>query len=471
MRQTDGIWLRACAQQGEPQASRAARGALLALSLAAFFTLWGLFQSMCDQPLSTAPAFTGIALVLLQWAAGKSRRSMRIANGALILCAVLIAVLLPDELADGLKGAVNALFAASARHNAYVYDMLPVSPGAGESARRLGSAALAALAALAGGLLVRRRSGTLTVGAFLLAALAQVYFGLTPSVLWNAALLAVLGILLLRCAGAGEAASAGGALPGACALLLAAAALLLLLTAAIYPGENPRLTGLAEALRDRLGASESLPAGISGALEEDFYNPVRPERPLREEPAREEALAQADYTQYARVYDYVAHLSRPRSTSHWKTALLALLILALLVGPFVPFYWADACRRKVQARRADFESADCARAVACQFRALMEWLEIAGLQTDDRQFSAYEAPVRALMGDAYAKAYAQAVLLWQEARYSEHEMTQDARARMQALLDQTAKTVWARAKRRQRFHIRYVHHLDVPEENNCEGCT
>lgn len=466
MRQTDGIQLRACAQQGDPQASRAARGALLALSLASFFTLLGLFQSMCDQPLSPAPAFTGMALVTLQWAAGKSRRSMRIANGALILCAVLIAFLLPDQLADGLKGAVNALFAASARHNAYVYDMLPVSPDAGEPARRLGGAALASLAALAGGLLVRRRSAVLTVGAFLLAALAQVYFGLTPSVLWNAALLAVLGILLLRCAGA-----AGGALPGACALFLAAASLLLLLTAAIYPGENPRLTGLAEALRDRLSASESQSAGLWGALEEDFYNPVRPERPLREEPAREEALAQADYTQYARVYDYVAHLSRPSSTPHWKTALLSLLILALLVGPFVPFYWVDACRRKAQARRADFESEDCARAVACQFRALMEWLEIAGLQPDGRQFSAYEAPVCALMGDAYARAYAQAVLLWQEARYSEHEMTQDARAQMQALLDRTAKTVWARANRRQRFHIRYVHHLDVPEGNDCEGCT
>ena len=142
-------------------------------------------------------------------------------------------------------------------------------------------------------------------------------------------------------------------------------------------------------------------------------------------------------------------ISLPHRVDYLRIALLLLAVIVLLLVPFLPFLLINRARRRTEETRASFALADNAAAIRAMFHHLMLWLRRCGLETENRTF--------AQCGEAVDAAH-----IWQEAEYSEHEMTAQQREAVRTLLQDTARLLYERAPARQRFRLKYIDCL-------CEG--
>lgn len=364
---------------------------------------------------------------------------------AVLVGSVLALCLLPAARTGG-KFLANRLFAASEAVNAYRYDFFAVPDQASAlPAALLLGLALAALLVLAA--LLHLRAVPLGL-AFALAG-AEAYFGLTLPPAIQVLLFALLGLGLVQ-------GTVRSRLP-----LLAAAAGIFLLVSWLAPGVHARLELRSEAVRDALAPVEQLLGGSDSKTPEE--QPLATRRENRLNP--EGADGTSDDARNDRLYQHLQQqeqqISRPKRIHYLKIALLAVLILALLTVPFLPFVLYDARRRKALARRAAFASPVYAEAIRAMFAHLNAYLICCGKDGGNRPFSQWVPELERSMPPGYAERYAQGSALFREAAYSTHTMTEAQRDTMQALLLETEQILYQEADLRTRLRLRFAECLQA----------
>lgn len=349
---------------------------------------------------------------------------------------------------DGALLLVNRLYAASEAVNAYAYDYLDVSPKDEALAVR---AAVAALCLMLGGFCAaaaRRRCLLLVM--FVGVSALETFFGVTPAAWKNLFLFATLAFQLVR-------------LPLDCrkaAFILALPASIFLLVSLIAPQSFSSIEDYSEHLRDIIEPASGLSQHYSPPEKETVLTHEESRR--HEEEARTDAALDQPQMAYRRQTEFEREISLPHRVDYLRIALMLLAVIMLLLVPFLPFLVINRARRRAAETLASFNSPDNAASICAAFSHLMLWLRLGGMETDNRPYGNCRDAAAAILPEDYAARYADAVLIWQEAAYSEHGMTRAQSEAVRALLRDTSKLIYCRAKPWVKFRIKYIDCL-------CEG--
>ena len=443
-----------CAEAGvQPVRAMAARSLSVVLLFAA---LYGAGLSLAGLAFRWLPCRVGAACAALMPLLRGTKR-LRLAGPVLMTAALVAGLALVQPVRVGAGMACNALFSASEAVNRYVYMPVALPPDADAAAC---GAAFGYWLALAAASVAGAISGSGSAWCpFLAAAVTvavQVYFGVVPAVWAQLLLFGCLGAMAVRRMTPG--ASWRDAAAAAAVLLMVGLAVGLLL-----PGVHPALEARSERLRDWL--STQWPGGATvSSLEERSMNLLRQESLLTQQAAG----ALPDDAQEARGYErrqvFRRDISAPRTVDYVKIVLLLLLVVAVLVGPFLPFLWLDRQKRRAAALRAGFASDNPAGAITAMFRHIARCLVACGAKPDSRGFAALWGQEMPGLTQEYWADYRAGVLLWQEAAYSGHAMNEAQREQMAALLHRTEQLVYGAADRRLRFRLQYIDCLILAEE-------
>ena len=363
-----------------------------------------------------------------------------------LAAAVLALLFFLPAARESLRCLLNRLFAASEAVNAYVYDRFPVAADASPTLALLLLGGLTAVLLL---LSFLRGSRLVPFLFALFLAFAEIWLGLTPPPLLNALLFALLTLLALRVRD----------LRNAGAVLLAAAAVFLCVSA-VFPGVNAALEERSELARDRLDVLEQRVTGTY-AQENSAAQSAREENRLHEETGSDSGDDARNDRSYRHLYEQEQQISRPQRVRYLKILLLTLGILALLTLPFAPFLFFNAKRKRSLARRAAFASPDRAEAIRAMFLHLTAYLEACGMGAGNRPFSRWPELLSGQMPPDYVRSYRRAAAIFSEAAYSTHPMTEEQRAGMEKILDETERILYVEAGWKQKLRLKYVECLHL----------
>ncbi len=370
---------------------------------------------------------------------GSSRRPQAVCAGLIALalaCAALLCIL--PEARLGVFSLCNALFTASERVNAYVYDHFPAPEG---QSANLAIALLGLLLLSLAGLCFVRRSRALLLCLAALLSGGQMYFGLSLPWWLHALLLGLFCLGWMRFPP-----GRGGAL-----FLLIGLLVITLLTALFLPGVHAGLEARSEQVRDWLGravgaAREAAPASPDSGAEARHLH----DRSLLDG-QQDARLSQA----FRLVTVAEKQVSQPRWVDFLRVALLLLLTAAVVALPFLPFMWLNARRKKALARQAAFDADDAAQAICALFRHACAYLTWAGLGGGNRPCRAWPDAWDDQLPEAYRARYAQCAALFEEACYSDHAFSEAQRRFMADFLAETERLFFDEAPWKQRLILRY----------------
>jgi hypothetical protein len=349
----------------------------------------------------------------------------------------LAAIFLIPDLRESGKALCNALFDASEAVNAYAYDHFPVVGGiAPVPALILTLLFVLALYLLA----VVRASRVLALILAIVLASTQAYFGVALPLWANVLSFALLGAAFLR--------SFHDLLPyGATVLLLA------LTVSLAVPGIHIPTETASEAVRDRLS--------VMGQQIEENMTLIAPETQKTQHENRldKDGLPEdSDRAQADRDYRYEQEqeqeISRPKRINWLKIIVILFLIIALLLGPFLPFLLLDSRRKKALERREKFDSENCSEAICAIFLHIIAYLESCGKGLGNIPFTAWTRQLQ--LPEEYRAQYEHAAMLWQEAAYTEHPMSSEQREKMRRFLLETERILYDDADRKTRFRLKYL---------------
>lgn len=367
----------------------------------------------------------------------QSRRQLYSLLCLFVAALTLAAFFLIPDLRESGKALCNVLFDASEAVNAYIYDHFPVA----NDITPVPALILILLFVLSLYLLaVVRASRVLALILVIVLASAQAYFGV-PLPLWaNVLAFALLGTVFLR--------SFHDLLPyGATILLLA------LTVSLAIPGIHIPTETASEAVRDRLS--------VIGMQMEENMTPLAPgtQKTQHENRLDKNSLAEdPDSVQNDRDYHYAQEqeqeISRPRRINWLKIIVILFLIVALLLGPFLPFLLLDSRRKKALERRKKFDSANDSEAICAIFLHVIAYLDSCGKGLGNIPFTSWTKLLQ--LPAEYRTQYEHAVMLWQEAAYSEHRMTSEQREKMRQFLSETEHILYDDADRKTRFRLKYL---------------
>ena len=336
-----------------------------------------------------------------------------------------------QTIADGFALLGNRLFTISEQYQAYKYDMLSVAVPQENHGTYIMVITLiiAIIIAIISYISAKNKSTTMFSCLSLLFLSVQMYFGVFPAALWSILLCAALVIASLQSTvgfGALRRTAPFGALM----------AVLFIVLFLVYPGKSPALTELSETIRD----------GFDEKVERPITAVINPQEALSAEQLLDLQMRAEAAMQNERPGggEYNTEHNEGFSGSKIGTAVaqrlwVFWLILLLFIAAFI--VWSVIRFRAYAKRVAEFDSPDCAAAINSMFLHLVQWLLATGLKTGDAVYSEYVGPIETLVSTEYAGQYLAAVDLWQEAAYSEHELTTDDRLRMRQFMDTTVRRI------------------------------
>ena len=363
-----------------------------------------------------------------------------------LAAAVLALLFFLPAARESLQCLLNRLFAASEVVNTYVYDRFSV---AADASPTLALLLLGGLVAVLLSLSFLRGSSLIPFLFALFLAFAEIWLGLTPPPLPNALLFALLMLLALRIRD----------LRNAGAVLLASVAVFLFVSAA-FPGVNAAQEERSELARDRLDILEQRITGTY-AEENSTVQSAREENRLHAGADADREDDTRNDRGYQHLYEQEQQISRPQRVRYLKILLLTLAILALLTLPFAPFLFFNAKRKRSLARRAAFASPDCAEAIRAMFLHLTAYLEACGMGAGNRSFSHWPELLSGHMPADYVRKYRRAAAIFSEAAYSTHPMTEEQRADIEKILDETEHILYDEAGWKQKLRLKYVECLHL----------
>lgn len=132
--------------------------------------------------------------------------------------------------------------------------------------------------------------------------------------------------------------------------------------------------------------------------------------------------------------------------------LLIILVIAFMV-------WIRRGIKKRDMMFASFESEDISEAICCMFGYTAKMLLAWGLDPVNGSLQNQKEEFVRLMGEDTASKYEEAVSLYQEAKYSDHDMSEADRINIRAFKDNVYETMWERSSTMERIKYNYMYFL------------
>ncbi|MCR4805918.1 MAG: hypothetical protein K5981_09785 [Clostridia bacterium] len=430
---------RSTAVKEKESAAGAAGGRLLCAVFAVFLftcTLLG-WDSLLRLDVLPAACLAGFCAALLPVLAGKNRFSLGFCAALALLCALLFA----GPLREGFLALCRQLFSVSEAHNRYTYAVLELSSRAESllpAVRILLAAFWGALCAAAAQLPGRRMLLLLP----LFFACFEAYFGIVPA----SGLLQVflLGAPLAMFAVKGR----EGLNPFHALLVLAVLLLAFGGITALSPGVDEALEARSEKARDALSRLEAPPQDMPVSLE-------APQTHHESRYSETEGDAAEDAQAFAREEKPRESISLPQRFRAQPILLIVLEIAALLLLPFLPFYFVNRARAGRQAKASVFLGEDRSAAICGMMDQIVDSLSALGLSPGNQSNAELAEETKALASEDFAKRFEACALLQQEAAYSCHAMGEDARQELLSLLRETESLLAQKLDLRRRVLAKY----------------
>ena len=330
----------------------------------------------------------------------KPGRPKWIAAGAIAALLAVSVVALRGAVAGGIADLINQFYDAAEAAQAYLYKRIP--GGGGDP--RMGAAWISCLTGLLASLPPAKYRREALALVTLIAMFAFAYYGLLPSAICAAVLLAALLIAVPR----GNIVSS---LPLLLAVMLVFGAVVL-----IDPGENAAVSRLDENYRDRFALNSRLIQDIEEQIEipDEISDPSAADTPQ----------------------DDTVLGTLPKK--YLGLAAAVLIIAALVAAAYMAWRRID---KKRKALREGIDSHDPKTAVTAMFPYTVRWLKAGGIDTDAHPFSELTPYIAGEYSQDYANRYRKMYLLWREAAYSDHRIGEQEKKGMEEFLRDTTEMI------------------------------
>ncbi len=368
-------------------------------------------------------------------AAGRNTKKLSplICLSFFLLLSLILLFVIPSAN-QGMQALLNRLFDASEAVNAYAYDRFPVPA---DQPVAFTAVLLSVMGLSLLGITLLCGSRLPAMGIIAGCVLFQIYFGLAFPAWVNVPLFALFILRMLKRPWSRKAVLT--AMGGICIVSLA----VLLL----YPGVDAATEAASETVRDRLNQAAQSLTGTIRELPAGENETRRVHTQSLRAGSRE---AQPD-REYRLVTVEEEQISMPHWVSYLRIILLLLLMVALLILPFLPFVVLNQRRKKALDARKVFESENVSEAVFAVFQHVTAWLEAMNYGKGNALYAAWNTELT----PDYAERFAACEKLFEEAAYSSHEMKEEDRQQVLALLNETEQVLQQRADWKQRLRLRY----------------
>lgn len=370
-------------------------GAVLLLAFMSLFCM--VTYSVGVIPYLLPGAFVFLGMGILE--AVKPGRPKWIAAGVIAALLAVSIVALRGAVAGGLADLTNQFYDAAEAAQAYLYKRMP--GGGGDP--RMGAAWASCLIGLLASLPpAKYKRAALTLIAAL-AMLAFAYYGLIPSGICTAALLAALLIAFPK-------GSAVSSLPLLLAVMMVFGAVML-----TAPGENAAISRVDENFRDRFALNSRLIQDLEEQTEapDEINDPSAADTPQ-------------DDTQDS-LYG-----------KHTGLVIALLIIIAAAAAAFAAW---SRINKKRKALREGIDSHDPRTAVTAMFPYTVRWLRAGGIDTGARPFNELTPYIAGEFSQTYANRYRKMYLLWREAAYSDLRIDEQSKKGMEEFLRDTTEMI------------------------------
>ena len=342
-----------------------------------------------------------------------------LAAGVVSVILLAVAIVWRSDIFGGLSELVNMFYDTAEEAQAYVYDRLAVDSSVTEGSYRVGMTWISALMGMAAALppvKVRRAFSGLIAIAIML---ALAYYGMEPSSICIAVMIAALIAAVSR-------GNIKSILPVALAALLLFGAVVL-----VDPGESYTVSRINENLRDRFALHSALletDESLYDETEEDFEEDMEDE----EDPETGDSEETSEYGKYA---------------------LYGLIILAVAALGITAFLLIRRFIKKRAQNRRGINSDDSREAVTAMFPYAVRWLKGYGIEQPDPSFSSMEHALKKEFSDTYSDRFMDMYDIWNEAAYSDHDVTEESRISMEAFVEDTVAEVNKKCKLRDKLRL------------------
>ena len=380
-----------------------------------------LFCMSIDSPmlvLFTLPCFV-MYMAIATVGSVKSGPVKWIAAAVILVILIVTAAVWHSTVLGGLSMLINQFYEVAEEAQAYIYDRLPggdVSETAGEIGIVWISCFFGLMTAVPTAE-IRRKVGGLIV---ILVMLAFAYYGLLPSAICIAVLIAALIMAVSR-----------GNILSLIPVMLAA----LILFGGVMladPGESYGISRIDENFRDRFA--------LRSALLETQQDPTTQEETpeFEEEEELEDEESEEEYDGELGTY------------AAYGTILLALVALGA-----AGYLLYRRISKRIAENRKGIKSSDTREAVTAMFPYTIRWLKGYGIEQPSASVTSMIPEIKNEFSDSYAKQFRDMYIIWSEAAYSDHAVSEDARLLMDTFMEDTIKQVKDRCKLKDRLRLRF----------------
>ena len=388
-------------------------------------TIPALFCMSIDSPeiipfVLTCPV---IFMVIATIGSVKHGKVKWIAAAVAAVILLVVAAIWHTEIFGGFSMLINRFYDAAEEAQAYLYDRLEAgyyaSDGEGKAGLAWAAAFLGLMAALPPAKIRRAFSGAIAI----IVMLAFAYYGLIPSAICIAVMIAALITAVSR----------GNALtfiPVILAALVLFGAVML-----VDPGENYGISRMDENFRDRFALNSAL-------LESEYslYDDMEDEYDESEDEEEEEEYEEDE----EEIVTY---------------AVIGFIILAVAaLGAAVYLLYRRISKKRAQNRKG-LDSPDAREAVTAMFPYAVRWLKGYGINQTEPSFTSMEPALKSAFSDSYANLFMDMYKVWSEAAYSDHDVTDRTRLVMEAFTKDTVNQVKNKCKLMDKLKLKLLYAL------------
>lgn len=355
----------------------------------------------------------------------------------ILLCSLLLLFLHP-EARRGAQALLNRLYEASEQVNSYVYKRFPVDA---EQSLTLSVCLLGIFALSLLSLLFFSGSRSLALGLMAGCVFFQVYFGLAFPAWANVLLLALFALWTL-------------ARPWnrkRCSQILVLITAVSLSAMIFLPGTNEAVESASENVRDWLSLTAQQ---IAGTVHETAEGEKEIRRTHTQSLTTGDQEARPD-REFRLVAVEEEQISMPRWINYLRIIFLLFLTVATVILPFLPFLWLNARQKKAAEMREAFKSEQISEAVCAIFQHVIAWLEATKNDAGNLPYTQWAEHLREDVPEHYSDRFAQCSAIFEEAAYSNHQLTKEHRRKVLILLEETEKWLLSKADWKQKFFLKY----------------
>ena len=379
-------------------AAAAAVTAILALFLSA--------AELSELIFFVVPGLLVFALIALFELIGKEKIKLVLA-AAIMLALIAALFMFRGQITSGIALIMNQFYDEAELAQAYLYKRMNVGAAGDDdpyNCMHMATMWISAIFYLVAALPSASFKRAEVPGLAAIAMLMFAYYGLIPAWMFLALLAAALILALSR----------GSLLSTVIVLLVTMIAFGAVIMA--DPGENYGISRADENFRDRFALKSAYLQ--SGDAEVDNLDTLQQDIQNKQEQDREE--------------DSSGFMSGHKGT--FALLIAAAILAALAAAALLCIRWI---RRRQAENRAGIDSDDPKEAITAMFPYSVKWLQLAGLEPQGKPFTALMPAIRADISENYGERFSGMYDLWQEAAYSDHEMTEEDRAEMDLFMNDT----------------------------------